>query len=56
VLAADPAARQKFLDQARRYETEKEGIRKEAEVRAEVEGFQRAREHALHPHERSRSR
>ena len=52
-LAADPAAREKFLAQAKRYEAEKEVIRKEAEAweKKSTASSERA-EHALHPHER----
>ena len=52
-LATDPAAKEKFLSQAKRYETEKEGIRKEAEMWEQKSKASSERaEHALHPHER----
>jgi hypothetical protein len=50
-LASDPAAREKFNAQVKRYETEKEAIKKDAEsLEAKSKAANEAAEHALHPH------
>jgi hypothetical protein len=51
-LATDPAAREKFAAAVKRYETEKEDIRKKAEsLEAESKAANEKSAHALHPHE-----
>ena len=52
-IAVDPAAKEKYLAQAKRYESEKEEIKKEAEKwEAQSKASSERAEHALHPHER----
>ncbi len=50
-IATDPAAKEKFLAAAKRYEGEKDGIKKDAEkFEAESKAASDKSEHALHPH------
>jgi hypothetical protein len=50
-LATNPAAVAKFQSEAKRYATEKEVIRKQAEsLEAQSKAANEASEHALHPH------
>jgi hypothetical protein len=50
-IASDPRQVEKFQAQAKRYETEKEGIKKDAEkLEADVKAANERSEHALHPH------
>jgi len=50
-IATNPATVEKFQADAKRYATEKEGIRKEAEaLEAQSKAANDASEHALHPH------
>ena len=50
-ITTDPAAREKFLAASKRYETEKEGIKKDAEaLEAKSKLAGEMSEHALHPH------
>src|SRR5258706_4798245 len=51
-IATDPAAREKFAAQVKRYEVEKEDIKKKAEaLEAQSTAANEKAEHALHPHE-----
>jgi hypothetical protein len=50
-IATDPRQTEKFQAQVKRYESEKEGIRKDAEkLEAESKAANARSEHALHPH------
>jgi hypothetical protein len=52
-LATDPAAREKFAANVKRYEVEKEEIKKKAEtLEAQSTAANEKSEHALHPHEK----
>jgi len=52
-LATDPSAREKFTGNVKRYEAEKEDIKKKAEaLEAESEAANEKSQHALHPHEK----
>jgi hypothetical protein len=52
-ITSDPAAREKFLASSKRYEAEKEDIKKQAEsLDAQAEAFNEKSKHALHPHEK----
>src|SRR5439155_12495564 len=52
-LASDPAAKEKFQAQVKRYEGEKETIKKDAEaLEAKSKESNERAEHALHPHEK----
>src|SRR6185503_7950905 len=52
-LAADPQSREKFAASVKRYEAEKEDIRRKAEaLEAESKAANERSEHALHPHEK----
>jgi len=52
-IATEPAAKDKFLAQVKRYESEKETIKKDAEALEEKSKASNERaEHALHPHEK----
>jgi uncharacterized protein DUF4337 len=51
-LATDPATREKFSANVKRYEVEKEDIKKKAEaLEAETSAANEKSAHALHPHE-----
>ena len=52
-IATDPKAIEKYQSQAKRYEGEKEGIKKDAEaLEAKSAASNERAEHALHPHEK----
>jgi hypothetical protein len=52
-LATDPAVRDKFAANVKRYEVEKEEIKKQAEaLEAQSKAASEKSEHALHPHEK----
>ena len=52
-IATDPRAQEKFQSEVKRYATEKEGIKKQAEaLEAQSKEADEKSQHALHPHEK----